>query len=149
MTKYQIAIGSDHGGINLKRHLIDYLESEGHSVDDVGTYSEDSCDYPVYAKGVVAKILSKECERGILICGSGQGMAMTANRYKDIRAAICSDTFSAHVSREHNDSNVLCIGERVVGKGLAIDICKTWLNAKYEGGRHQKRVELIDQSNFY
>jgi len=144
MNEFKIAIGSDHAGFGLKSYIKGYLESGGYEVIDVGTNSDASVDYPIFAKAVAKKILDKECGLGILVCGSGQGMAMTANRFKGIRAAVCNDTFSAHASRTHNNANILCLGERVVGKGLALDICKAWFNAAFEGGRHQARTEMIE-----
>ena len=141
---YKIAIASDHGGLELKEEIKKLLSSKDTSFIDLGTHSSDSCDYPYFAKAVVNEILSGNAERGILICGTGQGMAICANRYKGIRAAVCTDTFTAHATREHNDSNILCLGQRVTGKSLATDIVLTWLNAKFEGERHKKRLDLID-----
>ncbi len=144
MDSKKIIIGSDHGGFDLKEDIKNFLKTEGFNVEDVGTFDKNSCDYHVYAQKVAEKILSREHSQGILVCGTGQGMAMCANKYKGIRAAVCADTFSAHATREHNNSNILCLGARVVGHNLAIDIVKTWLNAKYEGGRHQKRLDMFD-----
>jgi len=139
-----IAIAGDHGGLCLKTYLKDHLLRQGYNILDCGTHTEKSVDYPDFAREVVKRILYGEYPRGILVCGTGQGMAMTANGYQGIRAAVCSDTFSARLSREHNDSNILCLGERVIGKGTALDVCEAWLKAKFEGGRHQKRVELLE-----
>ncbi len=140
----KIAIASDHGGYNLKQKIVEYLKDR-YEITDFGTNSLDSCDYPIYAKKVVNAILNKNYERGILICGTGIGMAITANRYKGIRAANVSDTFSARMTRLHNDSNVLTLGERTIGEGLAKDIVDIWLNTDFEGGRHQKRIDMIDE----
>jgi len=137
-----IIIGSDHGGFRLKTEIIFFLESEGYSVKDMGCFSEESCDYPVIAKAVSEEVL-KTGERGILVCGTGIGMSIAANRYKGIRASHCTDTFSARMTRMHNDSNILCLGERITGKGLALDIVDIWLKTKFEAGRHQKRLDMI------
>ena len=140
----KIAIASDHGGFELKNEIFKYLMQKGFDVVDFGTNTSESCDYPVFAKKVCSKILNKEFDSGILICGTGIGMSIAANRFKGIRAACVSDTYSAKMTRAHNDSNVLCFGARVVGFGLATKIVDTWLETKYEGGRHQKRVEMLD-----
>lgn len=140
---YDIAIASDHGGFELKEIIKNHLAQKNLSFLDLGTNSTEACDYPVYAKLVSNAIINKEVQKGILVCGSGQGMAMCANKFNEIRAVVCSDTFSAHASREHNDSNVLCLGQRVVGANLALDIVDSWLNAEYEGGRHQKRINMF------
>ena len=140
----KIAIASDHGGYNLKQTILEYLKDK-YEIVDFGTYTQESCDYPLYAKKVVDAILHDKFERGILICGTGIGMAISANRYKGIRAANVSDTFSARMTRMHNDSNILTLGERVIGSGLAKDIVDIWLNTKYDGGRHQKRIEMLDE----
>lgn len=121
-----IAIGSDHGGYGLKQEIIGYLEKSGIEYKDYGTYTEDSCDYPVYAKKVAKAVLSGECEKGILICGTGIGISITANKFKGIRAAICHDCFSAQATREHNDANIIAMGARVVGPGLAVKIVDTF-----------------------
>jgi len=144
MENKKIVIASDHGGFELKEDVKKFLASENYKIEDVGTFDNQSCDYPVFAQKAVEKILSGEFEKGILICGTGQGMAMCANKHKGIRAAVCSDTFSARASREHNNSNILCLGGRITGKSLALDIVKVWLNAEFEGGRHQKRISMFD-----
>ena len=136
-------IGSDHGGFELKEEVKKYLESLGHEVIDVGTYTPDSCDYPDIAKAGCEKITSGECERGILICGTGIGISMAANKIRGIRAACCSDTYSARYTRLHNDANVLCFGGRVVGGGLACELVDAYLSVEFEGGRHQRRVDKI------
>ena len=142
-NKFDIAIGSDHGGFILKEAIKSYLESLNISVLDIGTVNEESCDYPVFAKKVVKEVITGNVQNGILVCGTGQGMAMYANKFQGIRAVVCSDTFTAHASKEHNNSNILCLGQRVVGKGLALDIVQIWLNSKYEAGRHQKRLDMF------
>lgn len=139
----KIAIGSDHGGFELKGEIISFLKDSGYEVNDFGTYSTDSCDYADYSLKVAEAVAGKECDFGILICGTGIGISIAANKVPGIRAALCSDTFSAHATREHNDANILAMGQRVVGPGLAIDIVKTFLNAKFEGDRHVKRIEKI------
>ena len=139
----KIAVGCDHGGVELKNEIIRYLESENYEVKDFGTYSTESCDYPDIAQPVAEAVAAKEFEFGILICGTGIGIGIAANKVPGIRAALCSDTFSAHATREHNNANILTMGQRVVGPGLAIDIVKTFLSAKFEGDRHQKRIDKI------
>ena len=138
-----IAIGSDHGGFELKNEIIAHLMKKGVEVTDVGTYTTDSCNYPDYARALCAKIQSGEFERGILVCGTGIGMSMAANKHKGIRAACCSDTFSARMTRMHNDANVLCLGGRVVGAGLACDMVDLFVDIEFEGGRHSARVALL------
>lgn len=140
----KIIIGSDHGGLLLKDKIFQHLKDKGYDVDDVGTYSAVSCDYPVIAKELTTKVLDSSC-LGILVCGTGIGMSIYANKVKGIRAAHCTDTFSARLSRQHNDSNVLCLGERITGFGLALDIVDEWLNATFEGGRHKRRVDMINE----
>ena len=145
MNKIKIAIASDHGGYTLKNFLYKYLLTKGYNVEDFGTNSTDSCDYPIFAKKVCTSILSNEFQYGILICGTGLGMQICANRYKGIRAACVSDTYSAKMSRLHNNSNVLTMGARVIGEGLAVDIIDIWLNTNYEGGRKEKRIKMLDE----
>lgn len=137
-----IIIGSDHGGFNLKQAIIEHLKNNGLDVVDLGCYNTESCDYPVIAKAVAEKVLA-DSSRGILVCGTGIGVSITANRYKGIRASHCTDTFTARMTRMHNDSNILCLGERITGVGLALDIVDIWLNTSFEGGRHQKRIDMI------
>ena len=140
----KIAIGCDHAGFAIKNVIIEHITKKGYDVVDVGTNSADSCHYPIYAHALCEKIQSGECELGILICGTGIGMSMAANKHKGIRAACCSDTFSARLTREHNDANVLCFGERVVGAGLAADLVDAFLGAEYiNGGNHVTRVKMI------
>lgn len=144
MENLRIAIGSDHGGYEYKEQIVSHLKEKGYECVDVGTYSTDSCDYPVIARTVTTKITTGEADRGILICGTGIGMSIVANKVKGIRAALCGDTFSARASRAHNNSNVLCLGERVIGINLAMDIVDIWLESKFEGGRHQRRVDMME-----
>lgn len=139
----KIALGSDHGGYNLKEQIKKYLAEKGIEFKDFGTNSTDSCDYPEFAFSVANAVANREFDRGILICGTGIGVSIAANKVKGIRAALCSDTFSARMSREHNDANILCLGERVIGVGLAIDILETWLKTGFSGGRHQVRISKI------
>lgn len=141
----KIGIGSDHGGYELKEVIKEYLTSEGIELVDYGTNSLDSVDYPDFGKRVADAVLNKEVDRGILICGTGIGISITANRIKGIRCALCSDTFSARMSRLHNDANILALGGRVLGKGLALDIVKIFLETEFEGGRHERRINKIDE----
>lgn len=139
----KIAIGCDHGGITLKNDIVALLLELGYTVDDRGCFSTESVDYPDFAKDVCAKVQSGSCERGILICGTGVGMSMVANRFEGIRAALGNELFTARMSREHNDANVLCLGARVVGSGLATEIVRTWVSAEFAGGRHQRRIDMF------
>lgn len=140
-----LAIGCDHGGYELKKEILAYLEKEGIAYRDFGCDSTESVNYPVYAKKVCEAIRSGECYRGILVCGTGIGMSMAANKHKGIRAACCENTFSARFTRMHNDANVLCLGGRVVGAGLALDMVKLFLETEFEGGRHAQRVAMITE----
>ena len=139
----KIVIGSDHGGIHLKEVLKQHLAERGLEVTDAGTYTEDSCDYPDIAVKVCREITEGKAGKGILVCGTGIGMSMAANKVKGIRAALCGDVFSATMSREHNDANVICLGERVLGPGLAVSILDAWLDTEFAGGRHGRRVNKI------
>jgi ribose 5-phosphate isomerase B len=140
----KIAIGSDHAGFRLKDDVVALVKSLGHEVEDVGCHCADSVDYPDYSVPVCEKVTSGDADRGILICGTGIGMSIAANKYPSIRCALVHDTFSAKATREHNDSNVLAMGERVVGPGVAMDIIQIWLETKFSGNeRHQKRVNKI------
>ena len=141
----KIALGSDHGGLNLKKEIIKHLECKNIEVTDFGTYTEESCDYPDYALKVAEEVAAQNFELGILICGTGIGISISANKVPGIRAALCSDTFSAHATREHNNANILALGERVVGRGLALDIVDAFINAKFEGDRHQRRIDKITE----
>ena len=138
----KVIIGSDHGGFFLKNKIIEHLKNN-YDIEDVGCYSTDSCDYPDIAK-LVCKKVTAEHALGILVCGTGIGMSIYANKINGIRASHCTDTFSARLTRQHNDSNILCLGERITGFGLALDIVDEWLNASFEGGRHQRRVDMIN-----
>lgn len=138
-----IALGSDHGGFLYKEELKKHLDEKGIEYIDFGTDSTASCDYPVYAEKVCRAIQSGECEKGILICGTGIGMSICANKFKGIRAACCGDHFSAEFTRKHNDSNVLCMGARTIGAGVALQLADIFLSTEFEGGRHQKRVDMI------
>lgn len=140
-----IGIGSDHGGYELKQAVIKHLEEKGHAVKDYGCYSEESCDYPVYAKAVAEGILKDEVKQGILICGTGIGISIAANKVPGIRAALCTDCFCAEATRQHNNANVLALGGRVVGAGLAVKIVDTFLHTEFSGAeRHQRRIDLIE-----
>ena len=138
-----LAIGCDHGGFELKNHIIAYLKEQGMEIKDFGTYDENSVDYPDIAKKVCESITSGECERGILVCGTGIGMSIAANKVKGIRAAMCTDVYSAKMTKQHNNTNVLCLGGRVTGRELAFMICDTWLSEEFLGGRHQNRIDKI------
>ena len=144
--KNMIAIGCDHGGVELKDEIVKHLEKKGIECKDVGCYTSESCDYPVYAKKVTDLITSKECKEGILVCGTGIGMSMAANKGKGIRAAVCGDCFSAQATKEHNNANVLCLGARVVGTGLALKIVDTFLETEFSNGeRHIRRIDMLEQ----
>lgn len=138
-----LAIGCDHGGFQLKEEIKKHLEKRGIEYKDFGTFNEQSCDYPDFAVLVANSITNGECEKGILVCGTGIGISIAANKVKGIRAACCSDTFSARMTRMHNDANIICMGGRVVGAGLAIDIVDLFLDTAFEGGRHKLRVDKI------
>ena len=138
-----IALGCDHGGFALKQELMKHLSERGLEFKDFGTYSEESCDYPIYAEAVGRAVVSGQCDRGILICGTGIGMSIAANKIDGIRAANCGDCFSAEFTRRHNDANILCLGARVLGSGLALMITDIFLDTEFEGGRHQRRVDMI------
>ena len=143
--KMKIAIASDHGGFNLKENIIKYLEAEGHEVSDLGTYSEESVDYPIYGKKVAHAVATGEYEKGIIICGTGIGISISANKVEGVRAALCGDCFSAEATRLHNDANVLALGARVIGPGLALKIVDTFLDTPFSGEeRHQRRIDLIE-----
>jgi len=141
----KIALGSDHGGINLKGKIKELLDQKGIEYHDFGPDSTDSVDYPDFAKEVAYSVANGEYDRGILICGTGIGMSIAANKVKGIRAALCHDVFSAKATRLHNNSNILTMGERVVGSELALEIARTWLDTEFEGGRHQRRIDKISQ----
>ncbi|MDD9147492.1 MULTISPECIES: ribose 5-phosphate isomerase B [unclassified Sporolactobacillus] len=141
MTK--IAIGSDHVGYILKPAIVDYLKELGYDVHDFGAYDQKRTDYPIYGKKVAEEVASGNYDLGILICGTGIGISISANKVKGIRAVACSDPYSAELSRRHNNTNILAFGSRVVGSELAKMIVKSWLDAKFEGGRHQRRIDEI------
>ena len=138
-----ISIGCDHGGLLLKGAVVAVLESLGHQIEDLGTLTNDSVDYPEFAKAVCSKVQDGSCQRGILICGTGIGMSMVANRFENIRAALCHELYTARMSREHNNANVLCLGARVIGPGLAEEIVRVWMTTEFAGGRHLKRIEMF------
>lgn len=141
-----IALGSDHGGYELKQEIKQYLEDQKLEYKDFGSYNEEACDYPVYAKAVAHAVADGECEKGILICGTGIGISITANKVKGIRAALCSDCFSAEATRLHNDANILAMGGRVVGPGLAVKIVDTFLRTEFSGDeRHMRRIRQIEE----
>lgn len=139
----KVIIGSDHGGFRLKQELVALLEEMGIEVEDIGCHSLDSVDYPDYARPVAERVANGEFDRGILVCGTGIGMSIAANKVKGVRCAVVSDEFSARMSREHNQANVLAIGERVVGVDLAKSIVRVWIETEFAGERHQRRVEKI------
>lgn len=141
----KIAIGSDHGGLELKEAIKSFLTENDYDFKDFGTTSNESCDYPDYALPVAEAVVARKFELGILICGTGIGIGIAANKVPGIRAALCSDTFSAHATREHNNANILTLGQRVVGQGLALDIVKTFLTTEFEGDRHQNRIDKISE----
>ncbi len=140
----KLAIGCDHGGFELKEEILKFLKTIANiQVSDFGPAGKESVDYPDFGKKVSEAVSKGSMDRGILICGTGIGMSIVANRYPNVRAALCHDHFTAQMSREHNDANVLCMGERVIGKGVALEIVKTWLDTEFAGGRHQKRLDKI------
>ncbi len=138
-----IAIGCDHGGYALKQDIMAMLTEKGYEFKDYGTYSSESCDYPVYAEAVCKAIKSGECDRGILICGTGIGISIAANKFKGIRAANCADCFSAEFTRRHNDANIVALGARTIGSGLALKIVETFLTTGFDGGKHARRIGMI------
>ena len=141
----KIIIASDHAGFDLKCKILNYLTKEGYDIFDNGTYSNEAVDYPIIAKDTAKKVASGQYQKGILICGSGIGMSIAANKISGIRAVVCSDTTSARFSRLHNNANILCFGERIIGEYLAKDICDIWLKTDFEAERHLKRVNLIEE----
>jgi ribose 5-phosphate isomerase B len=141
----KIAIGCDHVAVELKKDVIEHLKENNFEIIDCGTYTEERAHYPEFAHKVCEKIQTNEVEYGVLICGTGVGMSIAANKHSGIRAVVCSDTFSAKASKQHNDSNVLCFGARVVGKELAFDIVDSFFNAEYQGGRHQIRIDMLNE----
>ena len=140
-----ISLGCDHGGFALKEHIKGYLEGRGHQVTDCGCHSTDSVDYPVYGRAAAEAVASGACERGIVICTTGIGISITANKVPGVRAALCSDCFSAQATREHNDANVLAMGARVLGEGLALKIVDTFLDTQFSNDeRHIRRISMIE-----
>ncbi len=140
----KIAIGSDHAGFQYKQHIIQHLSELGHQVLDVGTHSEESCDYPLFIRPVALAVASGECDRGIVLGGSGNGEAIAANRVAGVRCALCWDTRTAALAREHNDANVISMGQRLISLETALEIVDVWLATPFEGGRHVRRIRLID-----
>lgn len=141
----KIAIGCDHTAIDLKETIKKHLQDMGHEVEDVGTYSKESCDYPLYGFKVANKIKNGEAERGVLICGTGVGISLAANKVKGIRAVVCSEPYTAKMARMHNNAQIVAMGARVVSDGLATDIVDAFMNAEFEGGRHQRRVDILSR----
>lgn len=139
----KIAMACDHGGLRLKNVLKEYLLDNGYEVEDFGTNSEDSCDYPDYAGKAAKAVASGACDKGVVVCGTGIGVSITANKVNGIRCALCHDVFSAKATRAHNDSNIIAMGQRVIGEGLALEILKAWLSTEFEGGRHVQRIEKM------
>lgn len=139
----KIAVACDHGGLRLKNVLMNDMKEQGYEVVDFGTYTEESCDYPDYAKQAAYAVASKECDLGVVICGTGIGVSITCNKVKGIRCALVHDVFSAKATRQHNDSNMIAMGQRVIGEGHAIEVLNHWLHAEYEGGRHDARIEKL------
>ncbi|HOB11528.1 MAG TPA: ribose 5-phosphate isomerase B [Syntrophomonadaceae bacterium] len=140
----KIAIGCDHAGYDLKQEIINHLQNDGHTVVDCGTYSRDSVDYPDIAANVCSLVLEEDIP-GILICGTGIGISIAANKVKGIRAALCNDCYTARLAREHNNANIVALGSRVIGPGLAVEVVKTFISTPFAAGRHQRRVEKICQ----
>ena len=139
----KIAIGNDHGAVDMKNHVMDWLVKNGYEVVNFGTDSTESTDYPIYAERVARAVVSGECDRGVLICGTGIGISISANKIHGVRAALCGDCFSAEMTRRHNDANIVALGARVVGPGLALKIVDTFLDTEFEGGRHERRVQQM------
>lgn len=139
----KIAVGSDHGGFQLKEVVKEYLKENNYEVEDFGAYSTDSVDYPEIGEKVAIAVRDGVCDRGILVCGTGLGISISANKIPGIRAALASDTFTAKMSRAHNDANILALGGRVLGVDLALEIVEVWMNTEFEGGRHARRVDKI------
>ena len=144
-----IAFGCDHAGIALKETIFQYLEKNGYEYKDFGCFDTNSVDYPVYAKKVAHAVASGECEKGILVCGTGIGISIAANKVKGIRAALCHDVYSAKMTKQHNNANIICMGGRVIGRELAFMIVDTWLSEEFLGGRHLKRIEKIHKLEEY
>lgn len=141
----KIALGADHGGFALKDRIAAHLRERGHEVMDFGTGGPESVDYPDYARQTAQAVAAGQCARGIVVCGTGIGVSIAANKVAGIRAALCTDSYMARMSRQHNDANVLALGARVLGEGLALDIVDAWLSAEFEGGRHARRIAKIHE----
>lgn len=139
----KVAVACDHGGFRLKNVLMEEMKRQGIEVVDFGTYNEESCDYPDFAAPAAKAVAKGECDKGVLVCGTGIGVSMTANKVKGIRCALCHDVFSAKATRAHNDTNVLAMGQRVIGEGLAIEILNAWLHTEFEGDRHIRRIQKV------
>lgn len=139
----KIVIGNDHVAVDMKKHIVDYLQNKGHEVINFGTDSGERCDYPIFGKKVADAVACGECDLGVLICGTGIGISLAANKVKGIRAAVCSDPYSARLTRQHNNANIIAFGARVIGEATAEMIVDEFLTAKYEGGRHQNRIDMI------
>lgn len=144
MGKFKIAIGADHGGYELKEEIVADLKSKGYEIKDFGTYSKESCNYPEFAKIVANQVVAGNFDRGILVCGSGIGMSIVANKIKGAIAALCWNLETAGLSRAHNNSNILCLGQRQLENGLGVKIVDKWLNSDFEGGRHKIRVDMME-----
>ncbi|MDI3298822.1 MAG: ribose 5-phosphate isomerase B [Bacillota bacterium] len=141
----RVALGADHGGFRLKQAIRTWLEQAGHEVLDFGTDSEEACDYPDVARPAAEAVARGEAERAILVCGTGIGMSITANKVPGVRAALCHDAYTARLAREHNDANVLCLGGRVLGPGVAQEVVEIWMSTAFAGGRHARRVAKVDE----
>lgn len=139
----KIGIGNDHSSVEMKQQIKEFIEQMGHEVVDFGTNSTESCDYPVYGEKVAEAVVAGEVERGIVICGTGIGISLAANKVKGIRCVVCSEPYSARLSRQHNNSNMLAVGARVIGIEMAKMIVTEWLNTEFEGGRHQRRIDML------
>lgn len=139
----KIAVACDHGGFRLKNVLMKEMERQGYEVADFGTYDEQSCDYPDFAAKAAKAVANKECDKGVVVCGTGIGVSITANKVNGIRCALCHDVFSAKATRAHNDTNMLAMGQRVIGEGLAVEVLNAWLHTEYEGGRHEQRIQKM------
>ncbi len=141
----RVALGGDHAAFSLKKDIKEYLIEQRITVDDLGTYTLESCDYPDIAQPLCEKVITGEYDRGILICGTGIGMSIAANKIKGVRAALCHDVYSARLTRNHNDSNILCMGARIIGSGLALRIVQEWLSQEFKGGRHKIRIGKLER----
>lgn len=139
----KLAIGCDHVGIQMKKAIIEHLQAQGHEMVDVGTYTSESCDYPLYGYKVAKLVQEKQVDYGILICGTGVGISLAANKVKGIRAVVCSESYSAALAKMHNNANIVAMGARVIGEATALQIVDAFLNAQFEGGRHQRRVDKV------